>query len=129
MITPAAAYPLAFLKLDSVIAPRFALIGDAAHGVHPLAGQGVNLGFGDASALSKLLAGRGPVTDVGAALLLRQYALRRSAPVLAMQAVTDGLVRLFDSPLPWVRSMRNRGMRAVDAIGPLKRLLSAPALR
>ena len=89
----------------------------------------MNLGFGDASALSKLLAGRGPVTDVGAALLLRQYALRRSAPVLAMQAVTDGLVRLFDSPLPWVRSMRNRGMRAVDAIGPLKRLLSAPALR
>jgi len=129
VITPAAAYPLAFLKLPSVIAPRFTLIGDAAHGVHPLAGQGVNLGFGDASALSKLLAGRGPVTDVGAALLLRQYALRRSAPVLAMQAVTDGLVRLFDSPLPWVRSMRNRGMRAVDAIGPLKRLLSAPALR
>jgi 2-polyprenyl-6-methoxyphenol hydroxylase-like FAD-dependent oxidoreductase len=96
--------------------------------VHPRRARR-NLGFGDASALSKLLAARGPVTDVGAPLLLRQYALRRSAPVLAMQAVTDGLVRLFDSPVPWVRSMRNRGMRAVDAIGPLKRLLSAPALR
>ncbi|MEP6944264.1 MAG: UbiH/UbiF family hydroxylase [Betaproteobacteria bacterium] len=129
VITPAAAYPLAFLKLPSVVAPRFALVGDAAHGVHPLAGQGVNLGFADASALAKLLAGRGPVSDVGAALLLRQYALRRAAPVLAMQAVTDGLVRLFDSPAPWMRTLRNRGMRAVDAIGPLKRLLSAPALR
>jgi len=128
-ITPAAAFPLAFLKLPSVIAHRFALIGDAAHVVHPLAGQGVNLGFGDAATLAELLARRGIIDDPGAALLLRQYELRRAAPVLAMQAVTDGLVRLFDAPVPWMRTLRNQGMRAVDAIGPLKRLLAQPALR
>jgi len=128
-ITPPAAFPLAFLKLPSVIAHRFALIGDAAHVVHPLAGQGVNLGFGDAATLADLIAKRGVIEDPGASLLLRQYALQRSAPVLAMQAVTDGLVRLFDAPAPWMRILRNRGMRAVDAVGPLKRLLAQPALR
>jgi len=89
----------------------------------------VNLGFGDAATLAELLARRGIIDDPGAALLLRQYELRRAAPVLAMQAVTDGLVRLFDAPVPWMRTLRNQGMRAVDAIGPLKRLLAQPAVR
>lgn len=128
-ITPAAAFELSFLKLPAVVGNRLALVGDAAHGVHPLAGQGVNLGFGDAAALAAILGARGPVTDAGAAILLERYAHRRAGPVLAMQAVTDGLVRIFDVRASWLRVLRNRGMIAISAIGPLKRLLAQPALR
>jgi 2-polyprenylphenol 6-hydroxylase len=128
-ITPAAGFPLTFLRLPRVIGPRLALVGDAAHGVHPLAGQGVNLGFGDAAALASALAARTVVGDAGSAFLLERYALHRAAPVLAMQAVTDGLVRLFGTSFPLVKLARNGGMRAVDALGPLKRLLAQPALR
>ncbi len=129
MISAAAGFPLSLLKLPFVVSHRFALIGDAAHGVHPLAGQGVNLGFGDAATLAAVLGGRGAVGDVGAPILLERYARRRAAPVLAMQTVTDGLVRLFGMPAPWAQFLRNRGMRAVDAVRPLKRLLAQPALR
>jgi ubiquinone biosynthesis UbiH/UbiF/VisC/COQ6 family hydroxylase len=128
-ITPAAAFDLSFLRVTSVISDRLALVGDAAHGVHPLAGQGVNLGFGDAAALAAILGARGPVADAGAGILLERYARRRAAPVLAMQAVTDGLVRLFDARASWLRATRNRGMQAVGALGPLKRMLAQPALR
>ena len=128
-ITPAAAFELSFLRLPSVVGERLALVGDAAHGVHPLAGQGVNLGFGDASALAAILAARGPVADTGAAILLERYARRRAGPVLAMQAVTDGLFRLFDVRASWLQILRNRGMAAVGSIGPLRRLLAQPALR
>jgi ubiquinone biosynthesis UbiH/UbiF/VisC/COQ6 family hydroxylase len=128
-ITPAATFELSFLRLPAVVGNRLALVGDAAHGVHPLAGQGVNLGFGDAAALAAILGARGPVADAGAAILLERYGRRRAGPVLAMQAVTDGLVRLFDVRASWLRVLRNRGMRAVGAIGPLKRLLAQPALR
>ena len=61
--------------------------------------------------------------------LLERYAQRRAAPVLAMQTVTDGLVRLFGMSSPWAQMLRNRGMSAVDAVRPLKRLLAQPALR
>jgi 2-polyprenylphenol 6-hydroxylase len=128
-VSPAAGFPLSLLKLQSLVAHRLALVGDAAHGVHPLAGQGVNLGFGDAAALAMVLAGRGAVGDSGAPILLERYARRRAGPVLAMQAVTDGLVRLFGMSSPWAQLLRNRGMRAVDAVHPLKRLLAQPALR
>jgi 2-octaprenyl-6-methoxyphenol hydroxylase len=128
-ITPAAAFELSFLRVPSVIGDRLALVGDAAHGVHPLAGQGVNLGFGDAAVLAAILGARGPVTDVGARILLERYARRRAGPVLAMQGVTDGLLRLFDVRAPWLRMLRNRGMRAVGATAPLKRMLAQSALR
>lgn len=127
--SPAAGFPLSLLKLPSVVAHRLALVGDAAHGVHPLAGQGVNLGFGDAAALATVLAGRGAIADAGAPILLERYARRRAGPVLAMQTVTDGLVRLFGMSSPWAQLLRNHGMRAVDAVHPLKRLLAQPALR
>jgi 2-polyprenylphenol 6-hydroxylase len=128
-ITAPASFPLSLLRLPSVIAHRLALVGDAAHGVHPLAGQGVNLGFGDAAALCAILAGRGAVRDPGSSLLLQRYARRRLEPVLAMQGVTDGLVRLFGSRSPWIGALRNRGMSLVGTLGPLKRLLAQPALR
>lgn len=127
LITAAASFPLSYLKLPAVIAPRLALVGDAAHGVHPLAGQGVNLGFGDAAALAGVLAQRGPLADAGAAILLERYARRRALPVLAMQLVTDGLARMFDTPA--LNTLRNRGMRAVGSFSPLRRLLASAPLR
>jgi 2-octaprenylphenol hydroxylase len=127
-ITAAATFPLAFLKLPSTIAQRLALVGDAAHGVHPLAGQGVNLGFGDVEALAAVLAERGPVADPGAPVLLERFARRRAEPVLAMQTVTDGLIRLFRPTNPWLRTLRNAGLASVGRIPPLKRALAQPAL-
>jgi 2-polyprenylphenol 6-hydroxylase len=128
-ITAPLCFPLSSLRLPSMIAQRLALVGDAAHGVHPLAGQGVNLGFGDAAVLSSILADRGAVSDPGSSLLLQRYARRRLEPVFAMQGVTDGLVRLFGSRSPWIGALRNRGMSLVGSLGPLKRLLAQPALR
>ena len=128
-ITPAAGFPLQFMRPPSVVAHRLALVGDAAHGVHPLAGQGVNLGFGDAEALATVLRERGPVADPGAMILLDRYARRRSEPVLAMQTVTDRLARLFGSPVPWQKTVRNLGMAAVERLPVAKRLLARSALR
>lgn len=122
-------FPLSFLRPPSIVSHRFALIGDAAHGVHPLAGQGVNLGFGDVQALAGVLAGRGPIHDAGAPLLLERYVRRRAEPVLAMQTMTDALARVFGIDRRWLRTLRNRGMATIDRFPPLKRALAQPALR
>ena len=128
-ITPPEAFPLHFLRLPVAVAHRLALVGDAAHGVHPLAGQGVNLGFGDAQALSRVLAECGPVTDPGTPVLLERYARRRAEPVLAVQAVTDGLARLFGARQPWLAQLRNVGLAAVDRLPFVKHALAQPVLR
>jgi 2-octaprenyl-6-methoxyphenol hydroxylase len=126
---PAAGFPLLYLKLPTSVAHRLALVGDAAHGIHPLAGQGVNLGFGDADTLAEVLGERGPVDDPGAPVLLTRYARRRAEPVMAMQAVTDGLAQLFGTSRPWLRVLRNAGLSAVDRLPMVKRMLAQPALR
>lgn len=128
-ITPCARFPLQSVETQTVVAHRLALVGDAAHGVHPLAGQGVNLGFGDAAALATILKGRGSLSDPGAPLLLARYARRRAEPVLAMQKVTDALARLFGSTTPGVRAARNFGMAVLERMPPAKRFLAASALR
>jgi ubiquinone biosynthesis UbiH/UbiF/VisC/COQ6 family hydroxylase len=127
-LTPPAAFPLSFLRPAAPVGARVALVGDAAHGVHPLAGQGVNLGFGDVEALAGALRERGPL-DPGAPLVLGRYARRRAGPVLAMQAATDGLARLFGSRAPGLAAVRNFGLAAVDRLDVAKRLLARPALR
>jgi 2-octaprenyl-6-methoxyphenol hydroxylase len=124
-----AGFPLQSVKPSAVVAHRVALIGDAAHGVHPLAGQGVNLGFGDADALCSAQRERGPLVDAGAPILLERYARRRTEPVFAMHAVTDGLARLFGARAPWLRSARNIGMAGLDRLPSAKRLLAQAALR
>jgi len=126
-ITPSVSFALSFLTLPSIVAHRLALVGDAAHGLHPLAGQGVNLGFGDAGTLASVLSAGRALSDPGAALLLERYARKRAAPVTAMQFVTDGLIRLFEPPR--LKRLRNAGMRAVGALAPVRRLLAQPALR
>ena len=128
-LTAPAGFPLQFMRPPATVAHRLALVGDAAHGVHPLAGQGVNLGFGDAEALAAVLRQRGPVADAGAPILLERYARRRSEPVLAMQTVTDRLARLFGNPAPWQKAARNLGMAAIERLPLAKRLLAQSALR
>jgi len=128
-ITTAAAFPLQFLKPANAVAQRLALVGDAAHGIHPLAGQGVNLGFGDVATLASVLRERGPVSDAGERLLLERYARRRAGPVEAMQTVTDGLAHLFRVRAPLVRSARNLGLSALEQLPRARRLLAQSALR
>lgn len=128
-ITPARGFPLSSLRLPTAVGHRLALVGDAAHGVHPLAGQGVNLGFGDAETLASVLHARGPVTDPATPFLLARYARRRAEPVQAMHLVTDGLARLFGATAPWVKTARNLGLAAVDRLPLAKRLLARSALR
>jgi ubiquinone biosynthesis UbiH/UbiF/VisC/COQ6 family hydroxylase len=110
MVTPPAAFALRVLHLKHIIAPRVALVGDAAHNVHPLAGQGANLGFQDAAWLAKVLKERGPQRDCGDWFLLRRYDRARQEDILAMQLLTTGLQRLFNNHNPVLRAARNLGL-------------------
>ncbi len=129
MLPPAAprAFPLRLIRSQSLVADRVALIGDAAHVVHPLAGQGMNLGFADIDALLAALDRREQPADCGDARTLARYARSRKEDVLLMQLATDGLHRLFSSELEPVRALRNLGMAAVDKLPFLKRRLMAHA--
>lgn len=124
-LTPAAAFPLRLIRVDPVVAPGVALIGDAAHGVHPLAGQGVNLGFGDAETLSAVLA-QYRQAYCGDVRVLQRYARERAEPVQRMQALTHGLHHLFaDERAAW---LRNTGMQFVNQLPPLKAALVREAM-
>lgn len=128
VITAPVAFPLRMLTLAHIIAPRLALIGDAAHNIHPLAGQGVNTGFRDARQLAGLLLDRGAQIDCGDAQLLRRYERKRKEDIYSMQATTYGLKQLFNNDVPLLRTMRNLGLSAADRITPLKKLLMQHAL-
>lgn len=128
VVTPAAAFPLRLLVLPQISAPRIALIGDAAHNMHPLAGQGVNTGFRDAQELVRTLLDRGGCADCGDAQLLRRYDRRRKEDIWSMQATTYGLKHLFNNDDPILRKLRNIGMDATNHLTPLKKLLVQHAL-
>ncbi len=130
-ITPPQRYPLRLIRAARVIGPRLALIGDAAHVVHPLAGQGMNLGFGDVTELAGLLDSPAARRDPGDPLLLRRYERSRAEAVAAIRLTTDTLQRLFDAgwtdrlgPLrtPVVRT-RELGWRMVAGSGWVRRQL------
>ena len=127
-ISGAAGFPLRRMRAARLIAPRLALVGDTAHNVHPLAGQGLNLGFDDAETLAAVVAARGMESDTGAYFLLRRFERSRREDLLAMEAVTDGLQLLFNGSLPGLKRLRNIGLRLVDRAVPLKRLLVKRAL-
>jgi ubiquinone biosynthesis UbiH/UbiF/VisC/COQ6 family hydroxylase len=127
LITAAVAFPLVRLSVASSVAPRVALIGDAAHVIHPLAGQVVNLGFGDAEALAGVMTAN-PDTDPGERLLLRRFERSRAEAILAMQCATDGLHRLFESRWPGVSRLRAFGLNLTDRLPVMKNLLARQAM-
>lgn len=128
VVTPPAAFPLRLLHLPQIAKPRLALVGDAAHNVHPLAGQGVNLGFRDARQLAGVLMQRGPQPDCGNLRLLRRYERARQEDILSMQLTTDALKKLFNNDNPLLRSARNLGLNATNRVAPLKKMLARHAL-
>ncbi len=127
-ITPPAAFPLRMLTLPRISAQRVALIGDAAHNMHPLAGQGVNTGFRDARQLAHLLTDRGACQDCGDAQLLRRYERKRKEDIYTMQSTTYALKNLFCNDDPLLRKLRNVGLNVTDYLVPLKKMLMQHAL-
>ncbi|MGB0719574.1 MAG: UbiH/UbiF/VisC/COQ6 family ubiquinone biosynthesis hydroxylase [Bdellovibrionales bacterium] len=124
-----ACYPLNLIHAASYIAPRMALIADAAHGIHPIAGQGLNLGFRDIGALGDLLiAAHNNGDDVGNDTLLTAYQRARRFDNMTMAGVTDGLVRLFSNNNPGVRIIRRTGLKLVSRLKPAKQFFMKQAM-
>jgi ubiquinone biosynthesis UbiH/UbiF/VisC/COQ6 family hydroxylase len=128
VITAPSAFSLRVLNLAHITKPRLALVGDAAHNVHPLAGQGVNLGFRDARQLAEVLLQRGERQDCGDPSLLRRYETSRRDDILSMQLTTDALKHLFVNSNPLLSALRNFGLSATNKFAPLKKLLARHAL-
>ncbi|MCK6418753.1 MAG: UbiH/UbiF/VisC/COQ6 family ubiquinone biosynthesis hydroxylase [Alphaproteobacteria bacterium] len=123
------AWPLNFIHATSYIAPRVALIADAAHGMHPIAGQGLNMGFRDVKALAELLvAAHKKGQDLGQEHILNAYEAARRADNTIMLAATDGLVRLFSNDFPGLKVIRKAGLRLVGSVPPAKRFFSRYAM-
>ena len=128
LLTPPAAFPLRLMRVPQTVAPRLALVGDAAHGIHPLSGHGINLGFQDAKVLADLLIAAQPWQDIGHEPLLRRYQRERREETLLMQATTDGLRRLFRHSPPGLRGLRNAGLNLTDRLPIVKNALVRYAL-
>jgi 2-polyprenylphenol 6-hydroxylase len=128
LITPAAGFPLKRQRVPCLVEPRVALVGDAAHIVHPLAGQGLNLGLRDVRELAAVLAARGPISDCGDYSLLRRYERARKEDILALEMTTDALQKLFSNPVVWLAGLRNLGLTVVNGLAPLKNLLIRQAV-
>ncbi len=120
---PVFSFPLRRVIVERLIGERLALLGDAAHVVHPLAGQGLNLGLNDVSELLRVLAGRESWRDLGDNVLLRRYERARAEPVALMRLATHGLAQLFGRDDAFSRDLRNFGLSAVNALPPLKNAL------
>jgi 2-octaprenyl-6-methoxyphenol hydroxylase len=119
---PRWSYPLRFHVTRQYVKPRFALAGDAAHGIHPIAGQGLNLGLRDAAALADVISDAAALgQDIGALDVLKRYETWRRFDSLAMALTMDGLNRLFSNDIAPLRLARDIGMGIVDKIGPLRR--------
>jgi 2-octaprenyl-6-methoxyphenol hydroxylase len=116
-------YPLGAQHARSYVGPRVALVGDAAHGVHPIHAQGFNMGVADVGALvDSILAARGRGLDLGSGEALLPYARARRGDNTQRLWLTDGLVRLFTADLPPLRAARSLALDAIERVPPLKRL-------
>ena len=128
-IGPRWTYPLGLMLAEGYVAERLALVGEAAHVIHPIAGQGLNLGIRDVATLAELVIDRRRLgLDIGDPDLLGHYQQWRRLDTLALAAVTDGLNRLFSNQLAPLRLVRDLGLAAVHRLPPLKRLLMRDAM-
>ena len=126
---PRFAYPLALHLAHSYGSGRLVLVGEAAHGIHPIAGQGLNMGWRDVAALAEeIVDARRLGLDVGRPDILRRYQARRRTDNLLLATVTDVLNRLFSNDIPGVRQARDLGLAAVNRLPPLKRTLMRHAM-
>ena len=128
VVTPPRGFALQQLAAGRLVAPRIALAGDAAHVIHPLAGQGANLGLQDARVLAEVLGGREPGRDPGDLRLLRRYERARAEDILAMRTTVHGLFRLFEARGPGLARLRNAGLNLADRMPVLKNLLMRHAM-
>ena len=121
LAAPRSSYPLGFHHAAQITAPRLALIGDAAHAIHPIAGQGLNLGFRDVAALAQVLVeGARLGLDLGDQQLLDCYRRWRSLDALMVAMATDGLTRIYGVPGRTASAVRRFGMGLIDRISPIK---------
>lgn len=128
LLAPLSSYPLGFHHAGRITDRRLALVGDAAHGIHPIAGQGLNLGLRDAAALTEVLVdGARLGLDLGDAQLLKRYESWRSLDTFSVAASTDGLARLFGIRGEAASAVRRFGLAAVQRITPLKGFFMAEA--
>lgn len=125
---PRFVYPLTFALAERMSAPRIALLGDAAHGMHPIAGQGLNAGLKDAAALAQVLAEAARLgEDIGSETVLERYGRWRRFDNVSLMAATDVFTRLFSTDQPLVRAARDVGMAMVNRIGPARRFFMQEA--
>ena len=127
-IGAARGFPLRLIRVPNPIASRVALIGDAAHGIHPLSGHGINLGFSDARELAAAIADCPAGGDVGHERVLRRYRRRRAEEVRLFQETTHGLRQLFASEAPGLSLLRNLGLSVTDRLPRVKSLLTRYAM-
>ena len=128
LAAPMQSFPLGFHRAARITDTRLALVGDAAHGIHPIAGQGVNLGYRDAAALCEVLVeGMRIGLEPGDAQLLARYQRWRALDAMSVTVMMDGLVRLFDVPGRLPSAVRRFGLSAVQRLGPLKEAFMAEA--
>jgi 2-octaprenyl-6-methoxyphenol hydroxylase len=126
---PRWSYPLGLLHAQRYVVHRLALAGDAAHAIHPIAGQGLNLGLRDVAALAECIVDAARLgLDIGAGESLQRYERWRRVDNLMLAAATDGLNRLFSNDIAPVRLARDLGLSAVDSLPPLKRLFMRHAM-
>ncbi|MBL8556285.1 MAG: UbiH/UbiF/VisC/COQ6 family ubiquinone biosynthesis hydroxylase [Phenylobacterium sp.] len=125
---PVFTYPLSLQLAERMVAPRVALLGDAAHGVHPIAGQGLNLGLKGAAALAEVLVDAARAgEDIGSEAVLERYAAWRRFDTVMLSAGMDAFVRLFSNDNPLLRMARGAGMAVVNRIGPARRFFMQEA--
>ena len=125
---PVFTYPLSLQLAERLAAPRVALLGDAAHGVHPIAGQGLNLGLKGAAALAEVLVDAVRLgEDIGSEVVLERYAAWRRFDTVTLSAGMDAFVRLFSNDNPLLRLARGAGMAAVNRIAPARRFFMQEA--
>jgi 2-octaprenyl-6-methoxyphenol hydroxylase len=125
---PVFTYPLSLQLSERLVAPRAALLGDAAHGIHPIAGQGLNLGLKSAAALAEVLVEAMRLgEDIGSEVVLERYAAWRRFDTVSVSAAADAFVRLFSNDNPILRLARGAGMAAVNRIGPARRFFMTEA--